>query len=149
MHDEQERDRLRWVIDAHNIKASGLERSKYRIAARRLIGYIENRVVPHGIFAFVFNEPRELYGRGRLLRLAALEQFRNPEPSCFSISRHDQALLHAHLVHDLARAAVGRDKLQDSLVLPITLHRSGERDVFIIHCHSDVCFTQKWIVIEG
>jgi hypothetical protein len=57
MHDEQERDRLRWAIDAHNIKASGLERSKYRIAARRLIGYIENRVVPHGIFAFVFNEP--------------------------------------------------------------------------------------------
>jgi hypothetical protein len=60
MHDEQERDRLRWAIEAHNIKASGLERSKYRIAARRLIGYIENRVVPHGIFAFVFKEPREL-----------------------------------------------------------------------------------------
>jgi hypothetical protein len=57
--------------------------------------------------------------------------------------------LHSQLVNDIPGAAIGSDKLQDSLVLPIALYGSGESDALVINLRTDVCFTQNWVVVEG
>ena len=59
------------------------------------------------------------------------------------------ALLHSYLVHDLAVAAIGRDQLQDSLVLQIALDRSVENDSFVIHVCREVRSAQNGIIVES
>jgi hypothetical protein len=59
------------------------------------------------------------------------------------------ALLHNHLIYNLAIAAIRRRKLQDSLVLQIALHRSVESDWLVIDICCEVRSAQNGIIVES